>query len=124
VGSIIQRFNIRNGKAAKPYRDNIEEIKGKLSVDLMNSLSAVNMTLPPANYGDELVKDQYCLAEIPDFQGLLPKAHAVGVPVFELTDAEIAETGPVLDQMKGKRTLFKQLFSGLADKISTLLVHA
>jgi cellulose biosynthesis protein BcsQ len=31
IGSIIQRFNIRKGKAAKPYRDNISEIKSVIS---------------------------------------------------------------------------------------------
>jgi cellulose biosynthesis protein BcsQ len=124
IGSIVQRFNIRNGRAARPYRDNINEIKTKISTELMRSLIAVNMAFPADIYGQELINNQYCLAEIPDFQGLLPKAHHVGVPVFELTDEEIGETGPVLDQMKGKRTLFETEFSNLTAKIAALLPNA
>ncbi len=31
VGTLIQRFNIRRGKAARPYRDNIDEIKASVT---------------------------------------------------------------------------------------------
>jgi hypothetical protein len=57
------------------------------------------------------------LAEIPDFQGLLPKAHGAGVPVFEITDAEINETGPVLEGMIEKRQSFLDQFTALAAMI-------
>lgn len=30
VGTLIQRFNVRKGRAARPYRDNIAEIKGRM----------------------------------------------------------------------------------------------
>jgi chromosome partitioning protein len=123
-GSIIQRFNIRNGKAARPYRDNIEEIKDRLSTDFFQTLALKGMTFPAAIYSPELIKQKYCMAEIPDFQGLLPKAHAAGVPVFDLTDQEIHETGPVLEGMQKKRTMFTAQFIDLAKEVEYFLKHA
>jgi hypothetical protein len=124
AGSVIQRFNIRNGRAAKPYRDNIEELKSKLSGDFLAAMRSNNMAFSDEIYGPELIKEQYCLAEIPDFQGLLPKSFRAGVPVFELTDEEIGESGPVLEGLQKKRKLFNEHFEAMAGKIQDLLSHA
>jgi cellulose biosynthesis protein BcsQ len=120
LGSVIQRFNVRKGKAAKPYRDNIEEIKQKITNDLKPALYNAGMLLPDDKYGVPLIQNGFCLSEISDFQGVLPKALRAGVPVFELTDAEIDETGPVLAQMKDNRDRFKELFNLLSDEIRRL----
>jgi hypothetical protein len=113
LGSLIQRFNIRNGKAAKPYRDNIAEIQEKVSSEFLPALHGAGMDLTNAQYGN-LTSAGYCLGEIPDFQGLLPKAHDAGVPVFALTDTEIHETGPVLAQLKEKRKVFRDQFTNIS----------
>lgn len=123
-GSIIQRFNIRNGKAARPYRDNIAEIKEKLAGEFFSALMRSGMILTPEQYGPEFIESKYCLAEIPDFQGLLPKSYQAGVPVFELTDIEIGESGNVLKGMQDKRDLFDSQFSEMATKIVELMGHA
>lgn len=123
-GSVIQRFNIRNGRAAKPYRDNIAEIKARIADGFLSSLAQAGMALTPEQYGEDLKKEKYCLGEIPDFQGLLPKAYDVGVPVFELTDKEIGENGNVLDGMKERRDSFRAQFSAIGDQLVGLLAHA
>lgn len=123
-GSLIQRFNIRNGRAATPYRDNIEEIKQTLSTTFYNSIQASGMTFTPEEYGADFIANSYCLAEIPDFQGLLPKAHQSGVPVFDLTDEDINETGPVLVGMQSKRTIFTEKFSDIANRLVNILSYA
>lgn len=120
LGSVVQRFNVRKGRAAAPYRDNITEIKRKVVGDLMPALRQAGMLLEDAAYGVPLINNGLCLSEISDFQGLLPKAHAAGVPVFEVTDDEIGETGPVLQQMQNNRTRFGQLFTGLAGEVRRL----
>lgn len=67
LGTLIQRFNIRKGKPARPYRDNITEIKAKVSNGVFNALSSAGMTLTADEYGS-LAEDGYCLGEIPDFR--------------------------------------------------------
>lgn len=124
IGALIQRFNIRKGRAAKPYRDNIAEIKNKITVDLIPSLARVGMTLTAEEYSQHLIDDGYCLAEIPDFQGLLPKSYDAEVPVFALEDNEIHETGPVFEQMSNKRDVFGQQFNTITDDIVRLMQYA
>lgn len=123
-GSIIQRFNIRKGKAARPYRDNILEIKEKLSGDFFSAISKSDMVYSAEQYGADFIAAHYCLSEIPDFQGLLPKSYQAGVPVFELTDEEIAESGPVLAGLKEKRALFFTKFEEMSDKIRVMMDYA
>ena len=79
--------------------------------------------LSAASYPQDLVLKHYCLAEIPDFQGLLPKALAAGVPVFDLADNEIREVGNVLDTMKTKRDMFKTVVQGATQMIKQLLAN-
>ena len=117
LGSLIQRFNIRKGRAAKPYRDNITDIKDHLSGKFFNSMKNVGMTLNDSRYPEHIIENGFCLSEIPDFQGLLPKAYLANVPVFALHDDEINETGPVFDGMRDKREMFSDSFSKLADDI-------
>lgn len=123
-GSFIQRFNIRNGIAAKPYRDNIAEIKERIENDLIATLTIAGMTFPKEDYPQVLRANRFCLGEIPDFGGLLPKAYGAGVPVFELTDGEIGETGPVLAGMQTKREQLRSQFQTVADQLTTLLNNA
>ena len=117
IGTLIQRFNVRNGKAAKPYRENITEIKETVLTKLVPALKVKNMIYSSEIYSNAGIEPDLCLAEIPDFQGLLPKAHDIGVPVFEIKDDEIKETGPVKDGMIGRRNNFNDLFNKLSNKI-------
>ncbi|OQX02963.1 MAG: chromosome partitioning protein ParA [Desulfobacteraceae bacterium IS3] len=121
LGSLIQRFNIRNGRAAKPYRDNIAEIKQIIRNTFFAEISKFGMTLSADIYGEDLIQNGFCLREISDFQGLLPKAHNSGVPIFALTNEDIRETGVVLEGLINKRDFFKKEFSELADKLIGLI---
>jgi chromosome partitioning protein len=124
IGTLIQRFNIRKGKAAKPYRDNIAEIKRKIKEDFFASIAKSGMTLSHEQYSEGFIENGYCLIEIPDFQGLLPKSHDAGVPVFALSDVEIHESGYVLTGLIDKRNSFNGEFEVLNEKIINLLSYA
>jgi hypothetical protein len=121
AGTLIQRFNVRNGRAARPYRDNIGEIKEKVAQAVVPALALAGMTLDPAAY-EPLT--EYCLGEIPDFQGLLPKSHDAGVPVFALRDNEIGETGPVLANAIERRDRFAAQFAGISGNLLRMLEYA
>lgn len=109
VGGLIQRFNIRKGRAARPYRDNIAEIKRAMTETLVPAFAKAGMALRQNEYGP-LVENEYCLSEIPDFQGLLPKAYDAGVPVYALENDEINETGPILAGLIERREQFREQF--------------
>jgi cellulose biosynthesis protein BcsQ len=124
VGQIIQRFNIRRGRAARPYRDNIAEIKRAVLDTLIPSIQPAGMLFPIETYEEVYGQGDFTIAEIPDFQSLLPKAHAAGVPVFALSNEQIGETGPVLEQMASKRDSFRVLFERVVQTVVRLMDHA
>ncbi len=121
VGTLIQRFNVRNGRAARPYRDNIAEINQKIIESVVPALAAAGMTL---NTGAYTPVPNYCLGEIPDFQGLLPKSYDAGVPVFALRDSEIRETGPVFANAVERRDRFAEQFAGISGHILRMIDYA
>nr|VFJ50179.1 MAG: AAA domain-containing protein [Candidatus Kentron sp. FW] len=120
LGTLIQRFNIRNGKPARPYRDNIGDINRKISNEFYDRISLAEMGLE-SDYPKSVLDNSYCLSEIPDFQSLLPRAYDAGVPVFALTDKEIGEAGNVLWDMEKKRDDFLEKFKNLAKNLITML---
>lgn len=124
IGTLIQRFNIRKGKAAKPYQDNIAEIKSKIREDFFDYIAQSGMTLNSEQYKKEFIENGYCLSEVPDFQGLLPKSHNVGVPIFDLSNSEIGERGNVLTGLINKRDKLNSQFEILNKKIIDLLSYA
>ncbi|OQW91365.1 MAG: chromosome partitioning protein ParA, partial [Beggiatoa sp. IS2] len=62
IGEIIQRFNIKNGQAAKPYRDNIEEIKETIRDKFIPKI-AEKMLFPKEAYLKASIPDDFCLLE-------------------------------------------------------------
>lgn len=122
AGTVIQRFNVRKGRAAAPYRDNIGEIKGVTKDRLYPALQAVGLALPRSNYPIELTDAAFCLEEIPDFGALLPRSHEAGVPVFALQDTNlVGYTGPVLANAIEKRTQIQKQFDGVASMLRKLM---
>ena len=82
------------------------------------------MLFPKEAYTKVGITDDFCLFELKDFQGLLPKAHAAGVPVFALTDEQIGYTGSLLENLKENRDKFFDEFKGLANKVIGLVEYA
>ncbi|ABJ10360.1 TPA: ParA family protein [Pseudomonas aeruginosa] len=123
-GAFIQRFNIRNGKAAAPYRENIDEIKQRLTEEMLPILQENDLAFDMDFYPAELVRHGYCLAEIQDFGGLLPKAYMAGVPVFAITDAEIGEVGNVLNSLTEKRDNLRARIQSAARLLEQILDNA
>lgn len=121
AGTVIQRFNVRRGRAAAPYRDNITEIKAVTLNRLYSALRKAGLTLSDNDYSDELRNNGFCLQEIPDFGALLPRSHEVGVPVFALRNDEMGATGVVQDAMIAKRDQINDQFTSLANTLRNLM---
>jgi chromosome partitioning protein len=89
--------------------------------NLLSSVNSVGMTLSAGEYTKDFIDGGYCLEEIPDFQGLLPKSYQAGVPVFDLLDDELDATGPILHGMIERRDNFRNKFQSLNSKLINLL---
>lgn len=122
MGAIIQRFNLRRRKAAKPYVGKIDEIKTYLTTDLIPELAKSNMVIDIAPLIEKGKLTDYCLAEISDFGALLQKANDNDIPVVALSDEQIAETGPVLAQMRDNRDRFRSILGNVAETILEIVL--
>jgi chromosome partitioning protein len=121
AGTVIQRFNVRKGRAAAPYRDNIAEIKNVTGDRLYPALRKAGLTLPDGDYSRTLSNNGFCLEEIPDFGALLPRSHEAGVPVFALHDDELDATGVVLANTIVKRDQIHGQLDAVAETLLDLM---
>lgn len=121
IGEIVQRFNLRNQRAARPYQGKIDEIKTYVEDELVPELEKHSMTYDISELIGSGRLENHCLAEISEFGALLQKANISMVPVFALTDQQIGETGPVLDQMTTNRDRFDRIFNNMAHVVMELV---
>ena len=104
IGEIIQRFNLRNGQAARPYEGKISAIKETIETKLVPTLKANNMVFDNTALIEQGILSDYCLAEISEFGA-----------------TTIHESGTVLDQMIKNRDRFNAIFNKIASVIMELL---
>ena len=112
LGYTINDFNIRNGVPATAFRKIINRIDLTITNELIPSLETEKMLLPNEKYNSD-----YCLAKISTFNTLQAKYQTYGVPVFALSDEQLASTGIVLEQQQEQRNNFNTIFSDFADKV-------
>ena len=105
IGEISQRFNRRNSKPTASYQTVIDEIKNFVNGDFAKKLERCEMLCS---------KDDYHLAEIPDFGAMLQRANELLIPVFALSDSELPG-GASFANTTAKRDEIRQMFSNLAD---------
>ena len=121
VGEIIQRFNLRNHKAERPYTEKISEIKTYIETEFVSELEKYDMVYDISVLIEKGVLKDHCLGEIPEFGALIQKANESMLPVFELTKEDMGTVGNVYDSMEGKRKLFDEMYENIINVIMELV---
>jgi cellulose biosynthesis protein BcsQ len=121
IGEIIQRFNLRNKKAATPYQGKMEEIKSCIEKDFVPAMLSKGMIYDITSLVERGLLSDHCLAEIPEFGSLLQNANDLNIPVVALTKDRIGARGITLDPTIEKQTLIAQSFNRIADIILELV---
>lgn len=119
LGYTINNFTKKYDKPASAFRDIIAEIDEVVKSKLVPKLAVVDMLLQPEIYSNE-----YCLAEISNFNTLGAKYQELGIPVFELTDKQIGSSGVALEIQTKSRDSFKEIFEKLANRIADIIDYA
>lgn len=122
IGTIPQRFNIRNGKATKPFRQKIDDLATVSAKDLVPKLKAADMMLEESKYKNaNIPQNTYILEEIKDFLTLSPRCMELRIPVYKLTEEQLNATGVVkANQMKNVQE-FYALYLNIANEILVAL---
>lgn len=121
LGTIVQRFNIRNGNPVAAHQTNIDTMTDTVRTELVPALSGAGMTFPMTDYQNAALLPDYTLALVKDFTSLGAKSHRYYVPVFELTDAELNVTGVILNTAHLNQADFRSTYQTAAQSIINLL---
>lgn len=92
-------------KPANAYKDLIGQIKIAIDQTLIPTLESNDMLLKA--YPRKLVQNMYTLAEIRNFDSLMTYSNEYAVPVFDLKDDQIAQSGAALNSLTEKRDEIK-----------------
>lgn len=121
LGTVIQKYRPRRGGPTEGFQKWIDAINDRVANRLAPTLAPIGMALSEARY--DMVagfRPNLCLAQIADFNTLIAKSQEHTTPVFALSDAQMDHVGTVLAGDQKKREEFREAFSELADRITTL----
>ena len=121
IGTLPQRFNIRNGIPTRPFKVKIDELQEIVENTLIPNFQQAGMLFTSEEYEEAGISNGCKLAEIKDFQGLSPKSLGANVPVFELTDEELETKGAALEAQQKNRDAFKDIYTKVANMIINVL---
>lgn len=121
IGEIIQRFNLRNHKAAKPYTGKISEIKNYIETEFVVELEKYDMIYDISDLIQKGIIENRCLGEVPEFGALIQKANEAMLPVFTLTKDDMGTVGNVYESMEEKRKLFDDIYEKIIDVVLELV---
>lgn len=82
------------------------------------------MLLPDTAYAAAGMSAGDPIMQLSEFNGLIAQSQKHNAPVFMLTDAELEQTGIVLERTKKSMEQFRLLFDQAADRVITLIENA
>lgn len=125
LGFISQKYRPRSGLPAKSFQRWIDVINSEVANSLVPALTPLHMSIDRAVFSDTVETDEpFNLANISDFNSLIAQSQQHNVPVFALTDAQIEQSGRILNNMKVSRTRFKKAFEKLATEVHELVKNS
>ncbi|WP_409201235.1 ParA family protein [Luteipulveratus flavus] len=125
AGTVIQRYRLyRAPTEAKPYgtptgpfRAWIEKVRGANRYEFVPALEAANLTFEQDAYKSAGIDDARILAQIQEFNSLLPKSQEHRVPVFELTPDQLEQVGVVLQGSLRQIRSVNRIYEQFADRV-------
>jgi cellulose biosynthesis protein BcsQ len=122
LGTIVQKYRPRGGGTpAKAFQSWIDEIDSGVKNKLYPALRTARLTLPLEKYERAGLGADFCIAQMADFNGLIAVSQKHQMPVFKLTDKQLAQGGVILERTKTSMHNFRKLFSEAAQRIIKLI---
>ncbi|HEY3465025.1 MAG TPA: AAA family ATPase [Amycolatopsis sp.] len=127
AGSVIQRYRLYRaptpdnptGDPTGPFKMWIDRVVESISSDLVPSMQKSGLMLPEEAY-IEADASNYILAQIQEFNSLLPKSQEHRLPVFELNKDTLGQAGVVLDGSMRQIASLTRIFEAFAGRLIKL----
>lgn len=121
LGTVVQKYRLREGQTpSAAFQKWIDEIESGIRDKLLPALKASDMLMSEAAYQSIGIPLGKPLLQMSDFNSLIALSQKHKVPVFALSDAQLEQTGVVLERTKKSMFQFRDLFSDAADCIIAL----
>lgn len=125
LGTVVQKYRLREGQTpSAAFQKWIDEIEEGVQEKLVPALKGCDMVLPEEAYASIGLAVGKPLLQMSDFNSLIALSQKHKVPVFALSDAQLEQTGIVLERTKKSMHSFKDLFAEAADRIIALTEYA
>jgi cellulose biosynthesis protein BcsQ len=128
AGTVIQRYRLYRapteaepyGTPTGPFKAWIDKVADATESDFVPALLAAGLVFDEVDYAAAAIPPSRVLAQIQEFNSLLPKSQEHRVPVFELTAAQLQQVGVVLEGSQRQIESLDRIFQQLADKVIAL----
>jgi cellulose biosynthesis protein BcsQ len=121
LGTVVQKYRLREGQTpSAAFQKWIDEIEGGVQEKLLPALKAADMLMTDSAYQSIGIPPGKPLLQMSDFNSLIALSQKHKVPVLALSDAQLEQTGVVLERTKKSMHQFRDLFSDAADRIMAL----
>ncbi|MGW5690993.1 ParA family protein [Streptomyces asiaticus] len=124
LGTVIQKYRPRKGRAASAFQRWIDQIDSAVESRLRPALETEDLLLPGSVYAENGMNAGLNLALIADFNSLISRSQEHATPVFSLTEEQLAAAGDVLENFVASRDSFHDDFSALASRVDSLIEDA
>ncbi|MNW48637.1 Chromosome partitioning protein ParA [compost metagenome] len=124
MGSIIQKYRLRDSRASQGFQYWIDRINLTVKDKLITQLKDIDMMLPEEAYINNRLTENYCLGTIPDFNTLIARSQQHKTPVFALTNEQLGHRGVVGTSARENRDRFYNIFNQLTNNIIGMVEYA
>ena len=124
LGYVMQRFRPRGqGAPSRAFGQWIKQVESRMTDVLLPVLRNNGLLLDDQEYQNANANPSEPILQMSDFNSLIAKSQDHQVPVFELTDEQLAQAGTVLDKTRTSMTRFKELFQEAATKVIAMITN-
>jgi cellulose biosynthesis protein BcsQ len=128
-GIVIQRYRLYRsptasdpyGTPTSPFKTWIEKVGDAAKSQFVPALRDAGLILDAGKYDEAGVPETLVLAQVQEFNSLLPKSQEFHVPVFELSDDQLGQAGVVLDGSRAQIRSLDRIFTQFAERVVGLL---
>lgn len=120
IGSIIQKYRPRNGKASGAFQKWIDELQNNMRGYLIPALVKEDL-LDIGEFESKIgIPPSEPIMEVSDFNSLIAISQEHQVPVYKISKFQAEQQGAVWDKTEESMQLFSHAFDDCADKIIAL----
>lgn len=129
LGYTVNDFNLSNGQPQMAFQEFMKKISQTVRTELFPALKREHMTLPDSMYRQTytqlqeemppkriLYPDDYCLAQISNFNRLIAFSNKQSLPVFEVVQPSGSTEGQIRTQQ-----WFQELYPAFANRVLRLM---